>query len=141
MAQCILLDTDDDVQWVREVHVSTLPQDIRSVVLYGDEDYPGRIEGYTQLSPLVTDVPSFVFDRAETGYRHMVLTLQWTPPTPQYVTYAYATDWFPQETYPGDYPPMSVMVSGECATSLCFWLGYDGDMSRHWQRATDTEEQ
>lgn len=69
----ILLNSKDDLQWLKDVHIMPLlaasnaryphqkPFRFKSAVLYGNEDYPGKIELYAKKNPLITDEPVVVF--------------------------------------------------------------------------------
>ena len=52
------LDTSDDIAWLRDVHIPTLPLDCGFAILYGNEDWPERLECYACRDPLVTDTPT-----------------------------------------------------------------------------------
>ena len=51
-----LLNDPDDVDWVRDVHIPSLPV-VGAVVLVGNEDCPEGFLVYKAKDPLVTDVP------------------------------------------------------------------------------------
>jgi hypothetical protein len=51
------LDSKDDMLWLREIHWPTLPAEYQSAMIYGNEDWPSRIEAYTSPCPRVTDIP------------------------------------------------------------------------------------
>ena len=52
-----LISGDEDMRWLREVHWPELPANYHSAVIFGNEDWPERIEAYESADPLVTDTP------------------------------------------------------------------------------------
>ena len=50
-----LLNTKEDVQWLREVHVPDLPSWVKSAVIFGNEDSPSRIRAYRDEDPNLDD--------------------------------------------------------------------------------------
>jgi hypothetical protein len=56
VAKMVLLNDLDDVDWVRDVHVPSLPV-VGAVVVVGNEDCPDGFLVYKAKDPLVTDVP------------------------------------------------------------------------------------
>lgn len=52
-----LLNTPDDMQWLRDVHVKRLPGRYKSAVIYGNEDCPTRIDLYKSATPTVDARP------------------------------------------------------------------------------------
>lgn len=66
MARQALINTADDMRWLREVHLPSLPPKYQSATIVGNEDYPERIEVYESRAPRVTDVP-LVFEADAAG--------------------------------------------------------------------------
>ncbi len=66
MAQVTFANTPEDVQWLRETHLSpkyargTVPV-FASYQLEGNEDCPERLTLFADVEPLVTDRPVAVF--------------------------------------------------------------------------------
>ena len=71
MARKTLIDTTEDMEWLRDVHVPHLSKNYKSAIIYGNEDSPSRIEVYVRRTPLVTDEP-LVFEADEDGVLHPV---------------------------------------------------------------------
>jgi len=51
------LNSAEDMQWLKDVHVRILPDNARSAIIFGNEDAPDSIEVYDSVQPLVTDTP------------------------------------------------------------------------------------
>lgn len=69
------IDDTDGVAWVRDVHVPTLPAGTRSVVLWGNEDCPDRVDAYRTVAPTVNERPAvFLSDDAGTLRRATLRT-------------------------------------------------------------------
>lgn len=52
------LSTDEDMQWLRDVHLPGLDlRTYRSAILYGNEDYPTKIEVYASREPTIDERP------------------------------------------------------------------------------------
>jgi hypothetical protein len=49
------LNTPEDMQWLREVHLPQLPPEYQSAILYGNEDSPDRVEVYMASDPRIGD--------------------------------------------------------------------------------------
>jgi hypothetical protein len=49
------LNDPEDITWLRETHIPDLPQSIRSAVLYGNEDFPKRVDAYEEVDPSLDD--------------------------------------------------------------------------------------
>lgn len=47
----ILIDSDEDIAWLREVHIPSLPSNVKSAMLFGNEDYPEKITTFTEIAP------------------------------------------------------------------------------------------
>ena len=57
------LKTDSDLNWLREVHLTGMELPVfKSVILFGNEDYPDRIELYLSDDPDFTDQPVMVIE-------------------------------------------------------------------------------
>jgi hypothetical protein len=50
-----LLNTAEDMRWLRDVHLPKLASKYKSAVIKGNEDWPDSIEVYEKRNPLVTD--------------------------------------------------------------------------------------
>lgn len=66
MAREGLINTADDMRWLRDVHLPRLPAKYKSAVIVGNEDYPDRIDVYERRAPRVSDVP-LVFKADDEG--------------------------------------------------------------------------
>lgn len=66
MAQRTLINTADDMRWLREVHLPRLSAKYKSAIIFGNEDSPVRVEVFEHRDPVVTDVP-LVFVADEEG--------------------------------------------------------------------------
>ncbi len=51
----VFLQTEEDMEWLRDVHLPNLPDKYQSAVLTGNEDCPSRVECYERADPLYTD--------------------------------------------------------------------------------------
>ena len=52
-----ILDTAEDIEWLRSTHCPTLPLEAKFAVLHGNEDSPDLIEWFDSAEPLHTDKP------------------------------------------------------------------------------------
>lgn len=52
-----LINTAEDMGWLRDVHIPRLAGKYKSAVIHGNEDWPDKIEVYVKRDPDVTDVP------------------------------------------------------------------------------------
>lgn len=52
-----LLNTVEDMRWLRQVHLPLLPAEFHSAVVSGNEDSPDRIDVYFRTDPLISDKP------------------------------------------------------------------------------------
>jgi hypothetical protein len=66
MARQTAINTSDDMRWLRKAHLPQLPAKYKSAIIFGNEDYPKRIEVYEQKDPRVTDVP-VIFETDDEG--------------------------------------------------------------------------
>lgn len=57
VARMTMLNTPDDVAWVRDIHLPKLPHDVGCVVLVGNEDCPDGFMAYQAREPLLDDAP------------------------------------------------------------------------------------
>jgi hypothetical protein len=53
----VFLNSSEDMEWLRVVHLPNLPKKYLSAVIYGNEDSPERIDTYTEVSPLCSEEP------------------------------------------------------------------------------------
>lgn len=54
----ILLDTREDMEWLRETHMPDLDiEKYHSAVVEGNEDYPVRVDVYESAAPTLHDTP------------------------------------------------------------------------------------
>lgn len=60
----VLLNTPEDMKWLRDVHLPGLPPEYESAVVHGNEDWPSRIEAYASLNPKVNEIPAVFFPDA-----------------------------------------------------------------------------
>lgn len=51
------INSDEDMTWLRDVHLPNLPHSYKSAVIFGNEDYPDQIEVYEKRDPEVSDRP------------------------------------------------------------------------------------
>lgn len=61
-----ILDSADNIAWLREVHIRALPASCEFAILYGNEDSPIRVEAYDSAEPLYTD-DFTVYERNDDG--------------------------------------------------------------------------
>ena len=66
MPRQIFLNTSDDIDWLKSVHLKgiDLPvqyQEFKSAVLYGNEDCPESVDLYVSADPLITDLCHTVY--------------------------------------------------------------------------------
>jgi hypothetical protein len=55
MPKMVLINTRDDMKWLREVHLPRLSAKYKSAVIHGNEDYPAQIDVYKTRNPSVLD--------------------------------------------------------------------------------------
>lgn len=48
-----LIDTDEDIQWLRDVHIPDLPKNVKSAMIFGNEDYPDKISTFVEREPTI----------------------------------------------------------------------------------------
>jgi len=53
----VFINSAEDMQWLKDVHVHNLPDNARSAVITGNEDAPDSIAVYDSVEPLYTDTP------------------------------------------------------------------------------------
>ncbi len=58
MNKAALLNTADDMDWLRTTHLANLHGRFKSAVIFGNEDWPKTIHLYVKKDPLVTDHPA-----------------------------------------------------------------------------------
>lgn len=46
-------DDPEDVQWIRETFIPSLPDNVQSYILFGNEDYPEKISVFAEKSPTI----------------------------------------------------------------------------------------
>jgi len=51
------INSAEDMQWLKDVHIHNLSDDARSAIIIGNEDAPYSIKVYDKVDPLVTDTP------------------------------------------------------------------------------------
>ena len=51
------INSDEDMAWLRDVHLPNLSHSYKSAVIFGNEDYPDQIEVYEKRDPEVSDRP------------------------------------------------------------------------------------
>jgi hypothetical protein len=68
--QMELLDTEEDIRWLREVHIPNLPKNVKSAVIFGNEDYPDKISTFVERSPSISSVAT-VYRPDEDGVYHV----------------------------------------------------------------------
>lgn len=61
----ILLSRPEDMKWLRDVHLRSLPSEYEAAVVHGNEDFPTRIEVYRTANPTIHDVPAIFFPNSE----------------------------------------------------------------------------
>ena len=49
------INTADDMQWLKDVHIPDLPDNSQSAVIVGNEDWPESIKIYTSQEPRFDD--------------------------------------------------------------------------------------
>jgi hypothetical protein len=53
----VLLNTPEDMKWLRDVHLRGLPPEYETAVIHGNEDFPTQIEVYRSANPTVDKIP------------------------------------------------------------------------------------
>jgi hypothetical protein len=53
----VLINSADDMQWLKDVHIPSLPDDARSAIIIGNEDAPDSVEVYDSVNPHIKDRP------------------------------------------------------------------------------------
>lgn len=61
----------EDMKWLRDVHLPRLGKSYKSAVIYGNEDWPTRIEVYKRAQPYYHD-PFVVYEPDSDGVYHRV---------------------------------------------------------------------
>ncbi len=64
-----LINTLDDMQWLRDVHLRRLPSKYKSAVILGNEDCPDEIQVYARRDPKITDKPLVYIRHGHCQYR------------------------------------------------------------------------
>lgn len=67
------INSDEDMKWLRDVHLPRLRDDARSAILYGNEDSPVRIDMYSSAEPTITESPTDIYVMDDEG------ELVWNP--------------------------------------------------------------
>ena len=52
-----LINSKDDIQWLKDVYIKNTGLVFNSAILYGNEDCPIKIELFEKKEPLYTDKP------------------------------------------------------------------------------------
>ena len=73
------LNSAEDMQWLKDVHVRILPDNARSAIIFGNEDAPDSIEVYDSAQPLVTDTPIMLCSAEFLSYAARLLVYQASP--------------------------------------------------------------
>lgn len=61
----------EDMKWLRDVHLTKLGKSYKAAVIYGNEDWPDRIEVYKRAQPDYDD-PFVAYEPDEDGVYHRV---------------------------------------------------------------------
>jgi len=69
MARETFINTKDDMQWLRDVHLPRLSKKFKSAILYGNEDYPDEIAVFEKRNPLYTDLAEIYRADADDVFR------------------------------------------------------------------------
>lgn len=48
----------EDMKWLRDVHLPSLPKKYKSALIFGNEDFPDLIQAYEDADPNVYDQPA-----------------------------------------------------------------------------------
>jgi hypothetical protein len=64
----ILINTKEDMKWLRDTKLPGLDKKFKSAVIFGNEDYPDKIDVYVKKDPLVTDTPVTFLPHGEEGW-------------------------------------------------------------------------
>lgn len=51
------MNAPDEMKWLRDVHLPGLSKKYKSAVVYGNEDWPDKVEVFTEVEPSMTDKP------------------------------------------------------------------------------------
>jgi hypothetical protein len=57
--QMLYLDSEADLQWVRNTHWENLPKGIKCVIITGNEDCPDMIEAFLEPAPSIDSRPAY----------------------------------------------------------------------------------
>lgn len=66
-----MLNTEEDMQWLRDVHLPNLSPNYKCAVIYGNEDWPDRIEVYEDENPTIEDAPLVFLPDENKNYEEM----------------------------------------------------------------------
>lgn len=61
MGRYSVLETEEDIAWLRDVHCRDLPSNIHFAVVYGNEDAPERIEAWIDENPQYDALPDYAW--------------------------------------------------------------------------------
>ncbi len=53
----VLINSADDMDWLRSVHLHRLPPKYKAALIRGNEDCPDEIRVYARRDPKITDKP------------------------------------------------------------------------------------
>ena len=62
------INSAEDMQWLKDVHIPILPDSARSALITGNEDAPANIAVYDSVDPLYNDTPIMLCSAHTLGY-------------------------------------------------------------------------
>lgn len=65
----VLINSADDMNWLRDEHLHRLPLKFKSALIRGNEDCPDEIHVYARRDPKVTDKPLVYVRHGHCRYR------------------------------------------------------------------------
>ena len=65
------INTADDIDWLRDVHIPNLPSNVKTALLFGNEDYPDKVSTFVEREPTIYSKAT-VYQPDEEGVYHIV---------------------------------------------------------------------
>jgi hypothetical protein len=71
---CQFLQNPEDLVWLREVHLTAVAPAFRSAIIYGNEDWPNKIELYADTMPhyLAEPVATITSEQIDAHHRNQM---------------------------------------------------------------------
>ncbi len=64
----IMIDTPDDIDWLRQVHLPEMPKNVKSAMVFGNEDYPEKIVTFEERAPSIHSTGTVYYPDADGVY-------------------------------------------------------------------------